>query len=134
MEFFHPRDVFRLLFRNSKTIEASKLLIECFIRNGGYLTPKQLSLYAWKLQKGEVVEGFTYRRSSLYRTVLRRLLDFGFINMQQIYDAKTGRVAQAYVLIKQPIPKRAPMGGKSFWRLSWEICKAWNEMLEKTLQ
>jgi hypothetical protein len=81
-------DVFEFLYRCGKTRHAAKLLVEWLISRGGYVTPSELSGFAWKLQKGLAEKGFTYRRSSLYRTVLRRLLDFGFINQQQIYDAK----------------------------------------------
>jgi hypothetical protein len=123
-------DVYGFLFRCSRTRHAAKLLLEWLIRKGGYATPSELSGFAWKLQRGLAEKGFKYRRSSLYRTVLRRLLDFGFINQQQIYDAKSGKVVQAYVLIKQPIPKRPPLGGKSFWKLAWHISRSWNSMIE----
>jgi hypothetical protein len=123
-------DVFEFLFRCSRTRHAAKLLVEWLIRKGGYATPSELSGFAWRLQKGLVDKNFRYRRSSLYKTVLRRLLTFGFINQQQIFDAKSGRVVQAYVLIKQPIPKRPPLGGKSFWKLAWSICCEWNSMIE----
>jgi len=122
-------DVFSLLFRNHKTRNASALLVKWMLDNGGYATPSQLSNFAWKLQRGLAEKGFKYRRSSLYRTVLKRLLIFGFINQQQVYDAKSGRVVQAYVLIKQPIPKRPPLAGKSFWKLAWQIGHAWNSMI-----
>jgi hypothetical protein len=61
---------------------------------------------------------------------LRRLLDFGFVNQQQVYDARSGRVVQGYVLLRQPIPKRPPLGGKSFWKLAWQISRTWNSMIE----
>jgi hypothetical protein len=123
-------DVFELLYRCGRTRHAAKLLVEWLIRKGGYAKPSELSSFAWKLQKGLVDKNFRYRRSSLYRTVLRRLLTFGFINQQQIYDAKSGRVVQTYVLIRQPIPKRPPLGGKSFWKLAWHISRSWNSMIE----
>jgi hypothetical protein len=123
-------DVFELLYRCGRTRHAAKLLVDWLIRKGGYAKPSELSNFAWKLQRGLAEKGFKYRRSSLYRTVLRRLLDFGFINQQQIYDAKSGKVVQAYVLIKQPIPKRPPLGGKSFWKLAWHISRSWNIMIE----
>ena len=126
-------DVFELLYRCGRTRHAAKLLMKWLIRKGGYATPSELSGFAWQLQKGLAERGFKYRRSSLYRTVLRRLLDFGFVNQQQIYDAKSGKVVQAYVLIKQPIPKRPPLGGKSFWKLAWQISHAWNSMIEHGL-
>jgi hypothetical protein len=126
-------DVFELLFRCDKTRHAAKILVEWFISRGGYETPSELSGFAWRMQKGLAERGFTYRRSSLYRTVLKRLLTFGFINQQQIYDAKSGRVVQAYVLIKQPIPKRSPLGGKSFWKLAWQISRSWNSMIEHSV-
>jgi hypothetical protein len=123
-------DVFELLYRCGRTRHAAKLLVKWLISRGGYATPSELSSFAWKLQKGLAEKAFKYRRSSIYRTVLRRLLDFGFINQQQIYDVRSGRVVQAYILIKQPIPKRPPLGGKSFWKLAWSICCEWNIMIE----
>jgi len=124
-------DVFKFLFRCGRTRHAAKLLVEWLLRKGGYATPSELSGFAWKLQRGLVEEGFKYRRSSLYRTVFRRLLDFGFVNQQQIYDVKSGRVVQAYVLVRQPTPKRPPLGGKSFWKLAWQISHAWNSVIEQ---
>jgi hypothetical protein len=126
-------DVFELLFRCNRTRHGARLLVEWLIRNGGYVTPSELSSFAWKLQRGLAEKGFKYRRSSLYRTVLRRLLDFGFVNQQQIFDAKSGRVVQAYVLLRQPIPKRPPLGGKSFWKLAWQISREWNSMIEQAV-
>jgi hypothetical protein len=123
-------DVFELFYRCGMTRHAAKLLVEWLISKGGYVTPSELSGFAWKLQKGLAEKGFKYRRSSLYRTVLRRLLDFGFVNEQQIYDAKSGRVVRGYVLVRQPVPKRPPLGGKSFWKLAWQIGHVWNSMIE----
>jgi hypothetical protein len=123
-------DVFEFLYRCSRTRHAAKLLVEWLIRKGGYAAPSELSSFAWRMQKGLVNKNFRYTRGNLYRTILRRLLTFGFINQQQVYDAKSGRVVQAYVLIKQPIPKRPPLGGKSFWKLAWQISHAWNSMIE----
>jgi hypothetical protein len=126
-------EVFELLYRCGKTRHAAKLLVEWLISRGGYALPLELSGFAWRLQKGLAERGFTYRRSSLYRTVIRRLLDFGFINQQQVFNAKSGRVVQAYVLVRQPIPKRSPLGGKSFWKLAWHISRSWNSMIEHGL-
>jgi hypothetical protein len=126
-------EVFEILYRCDKTRHAAKLLVEWLISRGGYATPSELSSFAWKLQKGMAEKGFNYRRSSLYRTVLKRLLTFCFVNQQQIYDARSGRVVQAYVLVKQPIPKRPPLGGKTFWKLAWLICHAWNSMIEQAM-
>jgi hypothetical protein len=126
-------DVFEFLYRCGRTRHAAKLLVEWLIRKGGYAKPSELSGFAWKLQKGLVDKNFRYTRGNLYRTILRRLLTFGFINQQQIYNAKSGRVVQAYVLIKQPIPKRPPLGGKSFWKLAWQISRSWNIMIEHGL-
>jgi hypothetical protein len=122
--------VFELLYRCNKTRHAAKLLVKWLLKKGGYATPSELSGFAWKLQKGLAEKGFKYRRSSLYRTVLRRLLDFGFVNQQQIYDVKSGRVVQGYLLVRQPIPKRPPLGGRSFWKLAWHISRSWNIMIE----
>jgi hypothetical protein len=103
------------------------------LENGGYVTPSQLSRFGWNLQKGIVEKGFRYQRSSLYRTILKRLNTFGFIDIQQVYRKETGKVVQAYVLLKQLIPKRPPLGGKSFWKLAWQISRSWNSMIEHGL-
>jgi hypothetical protein len=123
-------DVFELLYRCGRTRHAAKMLMKWLISRGGYATPSELSGFAWRLQKGLVDKNFRYTRGNLYRTILRRLLTFGFINQQQVYDAKSGRVVQAYVLVRQPIPKRPPLGGKSFWKLAWQISRSWNSMIE----
>jgi hypothetical protein len=109
------------------------MLVKWLISRGGYATPSELSGFAWRLQKGLVDKNFRYRRSSLYRTVLRRLLTFNFINQQQVYDAKSGEVVQGYVLLRQPIPKRPPLGGRSFWKLAWHISHAWNSVIEQAV-
>jgi hypothetical protein len=101
-------DVFEFLYRCGRTRHAAKLLVEWLISRGGYATPSELSSFAQRLQKGMAEKGFNYRRSNLYR----------------------GRV-QAYVLVKQPIPKRPPLGGKTFWKLAWPICHAWNHRIEQ---
>jgi hypothetical protein len=95
-------DVFELLYRCGRTRHAAKMLVKWLISRGGYATPSELSGFAWRLQKGLVDKNFRYRRSSLYRTVLRRLLTFNFINQQQVYGAKSGEVVQGYVLLRQP--------------------------------
>jgi hypothetical protein len=123
-------EVFELLYRCGRTRHAAKMLVKWLISRGGYATPSELSGFAWRLQKGLVDKNFRYTRGNLYRTILRRLLTFGFINQQQVYDAKSGRVVQAYVLVRQPIPKRPPLGGKSFWKLAWQISRSWNSMIE----
>jgi hypothetical protein len=123
-------DVYGFLFRCGRTRHAAKLLVEWLIRKGGYATPSEFSGFAWRLQEGLVDKNFRYTRGNLYRTILRRLLTFGFINQQQVYDAKSGRVVQGYVLVRQPIPKRSPLGGKSFWKLAWHISQEWNCTIE----
>jgi len=127
-------DVFKLLFRNHKTQRAARLLVEWIIGKGGYVTPSQLSGFGYRLQKGQAIKGFKYRRSSLYRTVVKRLLTFGFLSLQQVYDNETGRIVYAYMPVKQSIPRRPPLGGYSFWKLAWQICRQWNILIERKTQ
>ena len=66
--------------------------------------------------EGKVIDNF-------YRTVLKKLCSRG---------STPRREAERYVYapVHQPIPKRAPLGGRSFWRLAWEVAKQWNKEFE----
>jgi len=120
------QDMYGLFFYHKKTIQAAKIFIE-WLKNRGYVTRSEVSNFTRRLEAGKVYTGFKYRRSSFYRTILKRLVALGFIALQQRYDKSKDKVVYAYAPVYQPIPKRPPPSSGSFWWNAWHIAKKWNE-------
>jgi len=125
---FEKEDVCEVIFSHKKTVEACRCFIKWLKNNRNQVSRREVSLFARNLAKGRVCKGFRYRRENFYRTLLKRLLDLGFISLQPRYDPESKRkVSYKYAPIHQSIPKRSPFGGKSFWKLAWTVAKKWNE-------
>jgi len=134
-------DICSLLFPQEKAQHACRLFLERLKRRGG-LTRSELSMFAWDLQAGKIEEGFRYSRTRFYTNIRKTLLTLGLIAIQQRFvDAKEQNltperrrprdIAEKYVPVRQPIPKRPP-DGLNLPRLMWNICKRWNdEFLER---
>ncbi|MDQ1280669.1 MAG: hypothetical protein QG670_1932 [Thermoproteota archaeon] len=118
-------DVSTLLFRYSKTRRACRIFLEYLKKNRWQVTPKALSQFTRDLHEGRVEAGFSYRRESFYRNILRRLLVFGFIEKQTHYPRKI-----IYAPVIQPIPKRTPLL-KTWWGLAYLVAEKWNREFEK---
>ena len=121
------KDVCALIFDYGKPRSACRLFLEWLKKNGERASRHEVSQFGRDLQAGMIREGFTYSRWSFYRTVLRRLVDLGFVELFQGYD-KGGR-RWVYAPIIQPIPTRPP-GGRNFWNMAWQICERWNDEWE----
>jgi hypothetical protein len=129
---FEKEDVCEVIFSHKKTVKACRLFIEWLKTSGGEYNRSELGQFVRDLANGGVQGGFAYKRSNFYRTILRKLMAFGFISLQAQYDssAKSKRkVRYAYAPIHQPIPKRTPLGRRSFWRLTWNVAKQQSEEL-----
>ena len=126
---FEKEDVCEVIFSHKKTVKACRLFMEWLKTVGGECTRSELSQFARDLANGHVQDGFTYKRSNFYRTILRRFVALGFISLQPRWEE--GRYVHKYARIYQGVPKRAPLGGRSFWRLAWEVAKKWNEECER---
>jgi hypothetical protein len=131
-------DICQIMFKYKETQKASRLFLNV-LKEKGSISRADLSDFAWQLQKGEVEPGFLYTRTQFYRVIRPTLLTLGFIGIiQQVHvttktelqleaDKKRKRNTDTvYVPIKQPIVKRPP-DGLNFVRLSWIICKKWND-------
>ena len=116
-------DVSELFFRYGKTQHACRIFIEWLKDHDCEASPSELSQFARELQAGTIVKGFTYQRKSFYGTILRRLLDFGFIAKQLRYRGAV------YAPVIQPIPKRAPVL-TSWWGIAYLVAKRWNDEFE----
>lgn len=112
-------DICVLLFRFTKTQRACRVFLEWLKKNGSEATPRELSRFATDLQAGRIDPGFTYRRETFYRIILRQLLEMGFIEKQTRYRGIV------YAPVIQPIPLRAPLL-KTWWGLSYMVAKKWN--------
>lgn len=129
---FEKEDVCEVIFSHKKTVKACRLFMEWLKTVGGECTRSELSQFARDLANGRAQDGFIYKRSNFYRTVLKKLVALGFISLQPRFDPKRkGKVSYKYTFSHQPIPKKPPLGGRSFWRLAWEVAKKWNEEFEE---
>jgi len=129
-------DICKLLFTRRKQQRACRLFLD-WLKERGACTRSELSKFAWDLEAGKIIPGFTYRRTSFYRQIRKPLLTLGLITIEQRFgekqdfDVKSFVVREKYVLVRQPIPKRPP-DGLNLPRLMWIICKRWNdEFLER---
>ena len=55
---------------------------------GNEASTSEVSRFAWDLQEGKILRGFTYRRQNFYHVILKRLLDFGFIGKETRYPRR----------------------------------------------
>jgi len=125
---FEKEDLCEVIFTHTKTIRAARLFLEWLKDRGNEAGRREVSAFARNLASGHIREGFTYKRSNFYRTLLKKLVALGFISLQFRFDAKSKRKTRyVYALIRQPIPKRPPLGGPSFWRRAWDLCNSWNK-------
>ena len=120
-------DICELLFSHAKTQHACRLFLQWLKKCKGR-SRKELSQFTRDLQVGLIEKRFTYRRSSFYRIIYRRLLDLGFLGLEPRWDESKGSTYK-YAAVRQPIAKRGP-DGWSFAKLSWILCKRWNEEFE----
>lgn len=120
-------DVSMLLFDYEKSRRACRIFLDWLKEKGGKASKNEISAFAYQLQQGKIDKGFTYSRKSFYKTVLRRLVNLGFIELYQGHYK--GRRRWIYAPVWQPIPKRPP-GGRNFYNMAWQICKRWNQEWE----
>jgi len=129
-------DVYELLFAQARAQHACRLFLTSLKVSGG-LTRSQLSRFADDLEHGKIEEGFKYSRRQFYAQIRRTLLSSGLVAIEQRFvgvpsqDLAPERrfhrnVADKYVPVRQPIPKRPP-DGLNLVRLTWNLCKRWNQ-------
>lgn len=126
-------DALEIIFPATKTRKAARLLTLWFARKGGTATRNALSKFADELSKGiEDQHGvrFKYSRRNLYMTVMRTLIDMGFIQKNvPSWDTSRSRTVYLYSRNIFDIPKKPPTVG--FWRLAYYTCRKWNDMFLK---
>jgi hypothetical protein len=140
MDILHQEgDICELLFNNKRAQHACRLFLdELKAKNG--LTRTEFSKFAFALNQGSLIAdfGFEYSRTRFYVQIRRTLMILGLVGIQQRpadaldsgWDLKRPRsrrgVVDKYVPVRQPIAKRPP-DGLNLVRLTWIICKKWND-------
>jgi hypothetical protein len=124
-------DVCELLFAQARAQRACRLFLKN-VKAGRGITRAELSRFAWDLNAGKIEQGFKYSRRSFYLQIRRTLLTLGLIAIEQRlvsaedFDIISDKVKEKYVPVRQPIAKRPP-DGLNLVRLTWIICKRWND-------
>ena len=126
------RDVLEIIFPNKKTRIASRIFLDWLKERGGQATKNAVSNFANALQdekfsnKGIPIK---YSRRNFYMTILRNLINLGFIQRNvPIWDDKSRRTLYVYMRNIFDIPQKPPSVG--FWRISYYICRKWNNEWE----
>ena len=121
-----------IIFPKGRTRDAAKFFIDWLKKRSGKATKNAVSRFADDLQSNiyskDGVE-FKYSRTNFYMTILRTLLDLGFISKNvPIWDDSRKKTLYLYTSNIFDIPQRAPSIG--FWKQAYYVCKKWNEMFK----
>ena len=123
-------NIFEIIFPGIKSKKAAELFVKMFQKSNGKATKNAVSDFANNLQNGILMENgelFKYSRRNFYMTVLRTLVDMGFIQKNMpVWDTKRNKTLYVYSRNFFDIPNKPPTVG--FWRLSYYICKKWNKL------
>ena len=123
-------NIFEIIFPGIKSKKAAELFVKVLQKSNGKATKNSVSDFANNLQNGILMENgelFKYSRRNFYMTVLRTLVDMGFIQKNMpIWDTKRNKTLYVYSRNFFDIPNKPPTVG--FWRLSYYICKKWNKL------
>ena len=124
------KDTIEIIFPNTKTRTAAKIFVTWIKKQDGIATKNAVSEFANSLNNGtnsDEVTYFKYSRRNFYMTILRKLIDMGFIQHNvPIWDSKRNKTIHVYKINIFDIPKKPPQIG--FWKLSYYICKKWNKL------
>lgn len=135
-ESIHSSDALEIMFPNKKTRDAARLFVEWLRKKGGTASKNAVSNFADELHNGSMaVKGipFTYSRRNFYLTVLRTLVELGFIQRNvPVWDSARRRTLYVYSRNIFDIHQKPPSVG--FWRLSYYICRKWNEIFLEKVQ
>lgn len=125
-------DALEVLFPNRKTQSAARIFVEWLKSQGGYASKNAVSRFADALQAGEFMSRstpFKYSRRNFYMTVLRALLEMGFVSKNvPVWVDKSKKTLYVYQRNLFDIPSKPPSVG--FWRLSYYVCRKWNGMFK----
>src|SRR3972149_7860787 len=123
-------DALEIIFPNKKTQIAARIFVAWLNEKGGQSSKTSVRLFADELQSGRLDSKgvcFRYSKRNFYMTVLRNLIDLGFIRRNvPIWDDHGKRTLYVYARNIFDIPQKPPAIG--FWRLSYYVAKKWNKL------
>ncbi len=126
------RDVLEIIFPNKKTRIASRIFLDWLKERGGQATKNAVSNFANALQDEKLSNKgipIKYSRRNFYMTILRNLINLGFIQRNvPVWDDRSRRTLYVYMRNIFDIPQKPPSVG--FWRISYYICRKWNNEWE----
>lgn len=125
------RDPLDIIFPSMKARKAARHFVYWLRDLDGRSSKSGVSSYANMLDRGiplESGEVIKYSRRNFYMTILRILVDSGFIRKNAPYwDEGSRRTLWVYQLNYFDIPREGPSVG--FWRLAFQIARKWNKLI-----
>lgn len=124
---------FEIIFPEKKTRIAAEQFSQLLVKNNGIATKNSVSEFANSLQNGIILDNgnhYKYSRRNFYMTVIRTLVDMGFIQRNvPIWDISKKKTLYVYSRNLLDIPNKPPSVG--FWKISYYICRKWNDIFIK---
>ena len=121
---------FEIIFPEKKTRIAAECFSQLLAKNNGIATKNSVSEFANSLHHGITLDNGTfykYSRRNFYMTVIRTLLDMGFIQRNvPIWDISRKKTLYVYSRNLLDIPNKPPSVG--FWKIAYYICRKWNDI------
>ena len=121
---------FEIIFPEKKTRIAAEQFSQSLAKNSGIATKNLVSEFANSLHNGIILDNgnfYKYSRRNLYMTVIRTLLDMGFIQRNvPIWDISRKKTLYVYSRNLLDIPNKPPSVG--FWKIAYYICRKWNNI------
>ena len=121
---------FEIIFPEKKTRIAAEQFSQLLAKNNGIATKNLVSEFANSLHNGIILDNgnfYKYSRRNLYMTVIRTLLDMGFIQRNvPIWDISRKKTLYVYSRNLLDIPNKPPSVG--FWKIAYYICRKWNNI------
>ena len=121
---------FEIIFPEKKTRIAAECFSQLLAKNNGIATKNSVSEFANSLHHGITLDNGTfykYSRRNFYMTVIRTLLDMGFIQ-RNVPSWVISRKKTLYVYSRNllDIPNKPTSIG--FWKIAYYICRKWNDI------
>ena len=121
---------FEIIFPEKKTRIAAECFSQLLAKNNGIATKNSVSEFANSLHNGITLDNgifYKYSRRNFYMTVIRTLLDMGFIQRNvPIWDISRKKTLYVYSRNLLDIPNKPPSIG--FWKIAYYICRKWNDI------
>ena len=125
-------DALQVIFPNRKSQAAARIFVGWLKQQGGFASKSAVSRFADSLVDGgfDTDKGpFRYSRRNFYMTVIRTLVDMGFVSRNvPVWIESSRKTLYVYSRNLFDIPGKPPSVG--FWRLSYYVARKWNDLFK----